>query len=190
MQKWGEKKLQRPDGINDKEMLQFFVGARIIGVEHHVRWAGKWASGWHDGQWGVFPTKSVEFEKPRRSEIPPILQAGSTGLVGYSVQTRWKFDPKDAADNGWLAFDKGDTISNVGWIFKEHWCWSGTNSKGKFGVFPRSYVLYDAVKEEPVRPGTAKSKKSSRPRLFGRRPTISSAASSISGGSGVAEILM
>ncbi|KAH8896602.1 hypothetical protein GQ53DRAFT_743241 [Thozetella sp. PMI_491] len=181
VQKWGEKKLQRPDGIGEKEMLQFFVGARIIGVEMHGQWQGKWASGWHDGQWGVFPIKSVEFEKPRRNEIPPILQAGSVGPVGTSVTARWKFDPKDAADKGWLVFDKGETIKNVGWIYKEHWCWSGTNSKGKVGVFPRPYVMYDAVKEEAIRPGSIKSKKTpSRPRLFGRsRTTSSSAASSV-----------
>ena len=192
VQKWGEKKLLRPDGINEKEMLQFFAGARIIGVEFHVRWGGKWGSGWHDGHWGVFPTKSVEFDKPRKNEMPPMVQPGSTGPVSFSVQARWKFDPKDAADNGWLAFDKGDTLTNIGWLYRDHWCWSGMNSRGKYGVFPRAYVLYDAVKEEAVRPGAPKQKKGGRSRLFGRRATVdSSAASSISAGSSsVAEILM
>lgn len=25
-------------------------------------------------------------------------------------------------------------------VYKEHWCWSGTNSKGKWGIFPQSHI--------------------------------------------------
>jgi hypothetical protein len=172
-----------------------------------VRWGGKWATAWHDGGWGVFPAKSIELERPRRHEVPPMHQTmggvssprrGSIG--GVSVVARWKFDPKDAADKGWLAFDKGDTIRNVGWLYKDHWCWSGTNAKGRVGVFPRSYVLFEQVKEEPqtpsmasfpMRPATAKSAKKleSRLKLFGRSRTGDDGASTSSGGNGIVEII-
>ena len=193
VQRYGHKKLPRPEGMSDKEVLQFFTGGRIVGVELPVRWEGKWASGWHDGVWGTFPVKSMELEKPRKHEIPPLLHGLQVG-AGMTVTTRWKWDPKDAAEKGWLAFDKGETITNVGWLYRDHWCWSGTNSKGKFGVFPRTHVHFDAVKEDTnqARPGSVKSKKiTSRPKLFGRSRTgSSSAASSVSGASGVVELIM
>ncbi|KAK3940438.1 hypothetical protein QBC46DRAFT_434767 [Diplogelasinospora grovesii] len=204
IQRYGEKKLPRPDGIGEKDLLQFFVGARIIGVEFPVRWGGKWASGWHDGVWGAFPAKSIDIEKPRKNEIPPLLQTGA-GAYSVSVTTRWKWNPSDAADKGWLTFGQGETISNVGWLFKEHWCWSGTNSKGKFGVFPRSHVNFDSIDENAspiLRPGSSRSMRSTRSKrrdekssgvrkFFGRsRAVSSSAASSISGVSGIVEIIM
>lgn len=203
IQRYGEKKLSRPDGA--VELLQFFIGARIIGVEYPARWQGKWAAGWHDGHWGAFPAKSVELEWPSRRETPPMVQFGSSssddlkhlanGVTSVvTLQTRWKWDLKDAADKGWLAFDKGETIKNVAWLERDHWCWSGMNSKGKFGIFPRSHVKMESVKEQVVALGGPTSKKSSsasRPvKLFSRARRVStSAASSISGGSGVVEII-
>jgi hypothetical protein len=198
VQRYGERKLARPDGVGEKGMLQFFVGARIVGVEYPVKFGGKWATGWHDGDWGVFPAKSVELEKPRRSEMPPLLtHASANGGVVASVVARWKWEPRDAGDKGWLAFDKGETITNVGWVFKEHWCWSGTNKKGQLGLFPRSHVLFDKVKEEvaprigsPVamRPSAAAK---ARRGFFGLgKSSARSEASSISGGSSVLEIVL
>lgn len=219
IQRIGEKKLQRPDGTagTNVDLLLFFVGARIVGVEFPARWAGKWATGWHDGVWGVFPVKLAEIERPRRGEIPPLLQTGSHSsresdasgrttpassspahaMGSVQVQTRWKWDPKDATDKGWLVFDKGETIANVGWLYKDHWCWSGMNAKGRFGVFPRSHVKIETVREKEAdgrldtRSSSRKKGTTSRPAGFwGRaRRVSSSAASSISGGSGVIEII-
>jgi hypothetical protein len=203
VQRYGEKKLSRPDGDGTAvDLLQFFVGSRIIGVEFPVRWAGKWATGWHDGVWGVFPAKSVAVDRPRYGEAPPLEQIGIGDLTSIgkgkarsvvSVHTRWKWAPDDAAEKGWLTFGKGETITNVTWLEKEHWCWSGTNGKGKSGVFPRSHVNLATVREEAValpRPGSRKATSASRPiKLFGRARRVStSAASSISGGS-VVEII-
>lgn len=106
VRRFGEKPLVDPDGNGD--VLKFLVGARVVGVEFPERWGGKWCVGWHDGVRGAFPAKLVEIEGPRQSEIS--LQSNS----GVSVVTRWKWDPKDNGRTGWMAFDKGDTIRNIG----------------------------------------------------------------------------
>jgi hypothetical protein len=210
VQRYGEKKLPRPDGVGKTvDLLQFFAGSRIVGLEFPVRWDGKWATGWHDGIWGVFPAKSVQMERPKAGEAPlPLKQTGSSssgdlnnsfgiGMGGVvSVQARWKWAPKDAAaDYEWLTFDKGETITNIAWLENEHWCWSGTNGKGKSGVFPRSHVNVATVREEAValpRPATSRKASSAAwpTKLFGQARRLStSAASSISGGSEVVEII-
>lgn len=236
VQRYAEKKLPKPDG-KAVELLQFFVGARIVGVEFPAAWAGKWATGWADGEWGCFPAKSVALEKPKpgRLDAPPLLMhfqgtgAGAasadaaSAAVSMSVVARWKFDPtgsiRDAVDKeGWIGFDKGERITNVGWPVvvvvaamggargggREAWCWSGTNSKGKFGVFPRSHVDEGTLRDDS-RPGTAmgtgggnhgrrkkeggggKGGKS----LFGvrRRASVSSTRSGGGGGGGITEII-
>ena len=196
VQRYGEKKLSRPAGLGaDKNLLEFFAGACIIGVEFPTGWDGKWATGWHDGRWGAFPAKSVELEQPRRSAMPPLM-THATGGAAVSVVARWKWEPK-TADKGWLVFDKGDTITNVGWIFNEHWCWSGTNRKGQLGIFPRSHVRWDKVKEEAVPPigspvaRPATSKATTKRGFFGRTKTVASSGSStMSGTSSVIEIVI
>lgn len=215
VQRYAEKKLAKPDGKRTEELLQFFVGARVVGVEFPLVWAGKWASGWHDGEWGYFPAKSIELEKPKpgRLDAPPMQYQGANA-VSVSVVARWKFDPaasiRDAAEKGWIGFDKGERITNVGWPVvvegvggggREAWCWSGTNSKGKFGVFPRSHVD-EATLRDDMRPGTAlgmgggnngRRKKEggggkAGKNLFGvrRRASVSS---NRSGGGGITEII-
>lgn len=169
VQRYAEKKLPRPDGQPAEALLQFFVGARIIGVEFPRAFAGKWCTGWHDGEWGYFPSKVVELEKPQpgRLDAPP-LQFQAASAVSISVVARWKWDPaatiKDAVERGWVAFDKGEKITNVGWPVlvegvagggREAWCWSGTNAKGRFGVFPRSHVDEATLRDDmrPITPG-------------------------------------
>lgn len=191
VQRYGEKKLPRPDGDGTPlDLLQFFLGARIIGVEFPARWAGKWATGWHDGVWGVFPSKTIAVDRPKNGEVPNDLGNGRTVV---SVQTRWKWAPDDAAEKGWLTFGKGETITNVTWLEKEYWCWSGTNGKGKSGLFPRSHVNLATVREEAVtlpRPGGRKVSSGRPMKLFGRARRASiSAASSYSVGSEVVEII-
>lgn len=216
VQRYAEKKLPKPDGKRDAELLQFFVGARIVGVEFPAAWAGKWATGWADGEWGFFPAKSVELEKPKpgRLDAPPMQFQGAASAVSVSVVARWKFDPsasiRDAVEKGWVGFDKGERITNVGWPVvveggvggggREAWCWSGTNSKGKFGVFPRSHVNEGTLRDD-MRPGTAmgtgggnngRRKKEGGGKggksLFGvrRRASVSSTRS---GGGGITEII-
>ncbi|CAN8104787.1 unnamed protein product [Discula destructiva] len=169
VQRYAEKKLVRPDGKPATALLQFFVGARIVGIEFPRAYAGKWATGWHDGEWGYFPAKSVELEKPKpgRLDAPPMQYQGGVGssAVSVSVVARWKWDPaasiRDAVESGWVGFDKGERITGVGWPIlvegvggggREAWCWSGTNAKGRFGVFPRSHVD-EATLRDDMRPG-------------------------------------
>ncbi|GJC97667.1 SH3 domain-containing protein [Colletotrichum higginsianum] len=108
VQRWGET-LARPDDSTD--VLKFFVGAKIVGVEFPEKWGGKWCVGWHDGVRGAFPAKHVEIEGPKQNEIS--FQATSA----VSLTTRWKWDPPDSSRTGWLTFNKGETIKNVGCKF-------------------------------------------------------------------------
>ncbi|CAI0643514.1 unnamed protein product [Colletotrichum noveboracense] len=171
VQRWGEV-LTDPDGNTD--VLKFMAGAKIVGIEFPDKWGGKWCTGWHDGTRGPFPAKHVEIEGPKQNEIS--LQ--SAGAV--SLTTRWKWDPPDSARTGWLVFGKNETIKNVGWLYQDHWCWSGTNSKGKFGIFPRSHINPHSLKEGVVLPTTKRPQASGPMRLFSRRRQ-SSTASSMSG---------
>ncbi|KAM0270655.1 hypothetical protein ACHAQH_009337 [Verticillium albo-atrum] len=97
----------RPDA--GTELLQFFAGARIIGVEFPERWGGKWCLGWHDGVVGAFPARSVQLQAPRRGKFagqaPPRTQRSGVA--------RWKWDVKAGAGPGWLGLDKGEKISNL-----------------------------------------------------------------------------
>lgn len=200
VQRYGEKKLPKPDGKNSDSLVQFFEGSRIIGVEFPGKYAGKWCTGWHDGIWGYFPAKSVELEKPKsgRLDAPPLLHGmGGSGVI---VVAKWKWDPGAAAKEGWLGFDKGEKLTNVAWpaeAGKEAWCWSGSTSKGKFGMFPRSHIDETSLRDDASSPGPGggggKSKRKegggrSGGKLFGVRRRHST-TSSMSGGSGVIEII-
>lgn len=53
-------------------------------------------------------------------------------------------------------------------LYADYWCWSGTNSKGKTGVFPQAYIDLQSLKRQdaPV------NRRLSRGRgLFGSRST-------------------
>jgi hypothetical protein len=91
------------------EPLQFLSGARIVGIEFPVAGDGKLLFGWHDGNFGVFPSKYVQLDIPQPEEI--ILQ-GNTN-TGMTATARWKWDKKEAVGTGWLTLDKGEQIYNV-----------------------------------------------------------------------------
>ena len=159
----GRGKLDRPPKY-DGEMLEFLEGARIVGVMFPEKWEGKWGLGRHDGTFGAFPTKAVEVRVPQPGEIP----AGS--VSGMSVVARWKWPPSKQPGTPWLHFDKGEVITNVqcmcflsthsrkradrsfadraAGLYADYWCWSGTNSKGKTGAFPRSHIDLGTLKEQ------------------------------------------
>ncbi|KAG7117019.1 hypothetical protein HYQ44_006646 [Verticillium longisporum] len=168
VKRYGEVAPVAPDGTDD--VLKFLIGAQIVGVEFPEEWGGKWCKGWHDGEKKAFPSKMVEIEGPKQNEVS--LNANSR----ISVTARWKWNPKDGARTGWLPLEKGGVIQNVGWVYQDHWCWSGTNNKGKYGVFPASHVDPNSLKEgrEPTRKPTSKG-------LFSRRRVSISTESSYSG---------
>ncbi|KAI1136831.1 hypothetical protein F5Y05DRAFT_88437 [Hypoxylon sp. FL0543] len=169
--------LSDPDG-NSEQVLKFLEGARIVGVEFPEKWKGKWCTGWHDGQWGSFPAKLITLEAPAN---PP---GTSTGTDGMFVTTRWKWDVKDTS-SGWLPFGNDETLSNVTWLNQDDWCWYGIKKNGKAGLFPRSHVKMESLRESAVWNGDkvdddAKTKKQgsfSLPTIKMRRMTIGSSAS-------------
>ena len=105
------KDLPRPLAY-DGELLEFYSGARVVGLTFPELWEGKWCIGWHNGQSGVFATKLIEIDLPRQSEIP------MDSTSGMSVKTKWAWKPKTKTNGNepspmWLEFEKGETISNV-----------------------------------------------------------------------------
>ncbi|KAI2610526.1 hypothetical protein GGR54DRAFT_370040 [Hypoxylon sp. NC1633] len=171
--------LVNPNGSTE-QVLKFLEGARIMGIDFPEKWRGKWCTGWHDGLWGVFSAKFVTLE-------PPAQRPGSkTDVDGLFITTRWKWDVKDATA-GWLSFDKEETLSHVGWINQDDWCWCGMKKNGKVGLFPRSHVKFESLRESAVwygdddgdvSPKTTKKRGSfSLPSIKMRRLTVGSSGS-------------
>ncbi len=122
--------------------MHFAQGAKIVGITFPDRFKGEWAQGYHDGEKGCFPSNTIQLELPVAEDM--IRNPRST-LV---TTARWSFKPsKEAQEQGWLRFDKGDRLTCIGYTFVDQWCWSGQNSKGKWGIFPKAFV-------EPPQDGT------------------------------------
>ncbi|RWA14703.1 hypothetical protein EKO27_g480 [Xylaria grammica] len=117
--------------------LHFGTGARIVGIEFPAKYEGKWAIGWHDGVRATFETDAVQLEAPPKAEVR------MQGTSSVQAVARWKFNQK--GDDRWLKFDKGDVIKNISWVYADHWCWSGTTSKG-CGVFPQSHLDPNSIR--------------------------------------------
>ncbi|KAI0386043.1 hypothetical protein F5Y04DRAFT_268710 [Hypomontagnella monticulosa] len=123
-------------------VLHFAVGARIVGIEFPAKYEGKWGIGWHDGVRAAFETDSVQIDAPSKNEVK------MQGTSNIQAVARWKWSQK--GDDRWLKFDKGDVIKNIGWAYTDHWCWSGTTSKG-WGIFPQSHLDPNSIRT--VQPG-------------------------------------
>ncbi|TLS29570.1 hypothetical protein PpBr36_01283 [Pyricularia pennisetigena] len=122
--------------------LQFALGTRIFGVEFPEQYGGEWAVGWSDNIHACFPADAV------RLEPPPKSQMALGGIISNRrAVARWKFSVKGKDRGEWLKFDKGETITDIGWVHPGHWCWSGVNAKGKWGIFPRSHIEVSTLKE-------------------------------------------
>ncbi|KAH7017360.1 hypothetical protein EDB80DRAFT_282552 [Ilyonectria destructans] len=121
--------------------LEMAQGANVIGITWPEKYVGEWAFGWHDGNFASLPTEILKLDPPPDSEVQ---LAGTSQL---QVTTKWKFSVKDKKGTDWLKFDKDETLSNVNWAYQDHWCWSGTNAKGKWGIFPQAFVDPNTVRE-------------------------------------------
>ncbi|KAH6671839.1 hypothetical protein B0J14DRAFT_81810 [Halenospora varia] len=151
-----------PDG---NETLHFASGARIVGITFPERWAGAWCVGYHDGARGSFPADKVVLQLPSKEDVLMNSQSNLTAVA------RWDFKPKEAKDGGWLKFSKGDKIACIGYTFPDHWVWTGQTSKGKWGIFPSTFV--HNLKETESRAGP------SNPRpVSARSPTSKSSGMS------------
>ena len=120
-----------PDG---NPVLQFAVGARIVGITYPERFHGQWCVGYHDGERGSFPASAIQLDMPAKEDV---FMSAQSNLI---ASAKWDFKPKDQKDASWLKFSKGDRIQSIGYNFQDQWCWSGQTSKGKWGLFPAAFV--------------------------------------------------
>jgi hypothetical protein len=128
--KSGKPKFNDPDG---QPTLQFAIGARIIGIDFPAKFNGQWCSGYHDGEFAIFPYNTIQFDGPMEGKIVMDLKSP---LVATA---RWDHKPKDTSSK-WLTFSKKEKITNISFHFEDNWCCSGQTSKGKFGLFPATFV--------------------------------------------------
>ncbi|KAF4592458.1 RING finger domain-containing protein [Ophiocordyceps camponoti-floridani] len=136
-------KRQPPDRSPALELAQ---GARIVGIRWPREYKGEWMFAWHDGAFESAPTDNVRLDPPPPSDI----KMGGSSLV--IAKARWKFAPRDKEKGEWLKFSKNETIMNISWPHREHWCWSGTNSRGVWGIFPRAFIDMTTVQEREADP--------------------------------------
>ncbi|KAI1779613.1 hypothetical protein F4818DRAFT_399953 [Hypoxylon cercidicola] len=123
-------------------VLHYAIGSKIVGIEFPAKYEGKWGIGWHDGVRAAFEAESVQIDAPSKNEVK------MQGTSNVQAVARWKWNQK--GDERWLRFDKGDIIKNIGWAYTDHWCWSGTTSKG-WGIFPQSHLDPNSIRT--VQPG-------------------------------------
>ncbi|KAI9645287.1 hypothetical protein NHQ30_006022 [Ciborinia camelliae] len=124
------KTFRDPDG---QQTMHFADGAKIVGVTFPERFGGNWCIGYHDGERGSFPANTITLLPPSRDEVK--MNPQST----LQAVSKWDWKPKDK-EEGWLKFSKGERIYNVGYAWQDQWCWSGCTAKGKWGLFPSSFV--------------------------------------------------
>ncbi|OIW31677.1 hypothetical protein CONLIGDRAFT_235012 [Coniochaeta ligniaria NRRL 30616] len=125
--------------------LQFFSGQRVVGLEFPARFNGEWALGWADNARGLFPADCVKMEAPPEREVRKTVGSGLRAVA------RWRRHPKekDVKEGGWLRFEKGEVITNISFPYAEHWCWYGSNSRGRYGIFPQSHMEPNTLSETP-----------------------------------------
>lgn len=140
--------------------LELVQGARIVGISWPKKYLGEWCFGWHDGIYASIPMEILRLDPPSTDQI----MMGGTSQV--TATTRWRFKPKDKTKGDWLKFDKGEVITNISCkyplshqvdrpeklthdlgSYQVFWCWSGTNSKGKWGIFPRAFIDIDSLRD-------------------------------------------
>ncbi|KAI0470170.1 hypothetical protein F4859DRAFT_505274 [Xylaria cf. heliscus] len=141
-------------------VLQIAVSAKIVGIEFPLKYEGKWAIGWHDGVRAAFEMDSVHLEAPPKTEVR------MQGTSNVQAVARWRWNQK--GDDRWLKFDKGDVIKNISYIYSDHWCWSGTTSKGS-GLFPQSHLDPNSIRTVDSDSGSIASWEKKNPLKFSIR---------------------
>ncbi|EHK43264.1 hypothetical protein TRIATDRAFT_172578, partial [Trichoderma atroviride IMI 206040] len=126
-----------PDRTPALELIQ---GAKITGLTWPARYGGEWAFGWHDGVFASIPVEILKLDRP------PFSQIKRNNSSRVRAKARWKFSVKEKNED-WLKFDKDEVITNISWPYPEYWCWSGTNAKGKWGVFPQAFLDPNSLQE-------------------------------------------
>ncbi|KHN94182.1 Src-domain containing protein [Metarhizium album ARSEF 1941] len=123
--------------------LELCHGARITGITWPEKYNGEWVFAWHDGIHASTPADIIKLDAPPSEEIR---------MVGSSLiraKSRWKFSQREKEkDKGlWLRFEKNEVITNISYESPDHWCWSGTNAKGKWGIFPKVFLEPSTIQE-------------------------------------------
>ncbi|ESU16377.1 hypothetical protein FGSG_09752 [Fusarium graminearum PH-1] len=113
---------------------ELVLNARIVGLSWPPKYLGEWAMGFHDGIQASVPTEIL------RLDPPPSEQVKIDGTSPVQATAKWKFNHKDKVKGDWLKFEKDEIITNISWPYQEFWCWSGTNAKGKTGIFPQAFI--------------------------------------------------
>ncbi|KAF4836946.1 hypothetical protein CGCSCA4_v012167 [Colletotrichum siamense] len=137
-------------------------GARLSGVAFPAKYNGEWIMAWHEGNYGSAPVDVVKLEPPPRAEI----KMDTTSNI-FAV-ARWKFAPKSKDGGDWLKFDQGERITNISWAWQDHWCWSGTNAKGTWGIFPQTHIDTNTIRETTDRSSISSSERKRSEGFFGR----------------------
>ncbi|KAI9730045.1 MAG: hypothetical protein M1818_008314 [Claussenomyces sp. TS43310] len=119
-----------PDG---NKTLQFAAGANIVGVTYPPRFNGQWCCGYHDGEKAHFPASTIQLNRPSKENVP---LSSKSPLIAIA---KWEHRSKDTS-SGWLSFKSNEKITNIGFAYEDFWCWSGMNSKGKYGFFPAAFL--------------------------------------------------
>ncbi|CAN8102200.1 unnamed protein product [Discula destructiva] len=169
---------------NDTEVLSYAAGARILGVKFPDKYQGEWCAGWSDHEYGLIEAEALSFEPPAANSV---RNQGSSSMKAVA---RWKSAATAKDSKGdWLVFGKGEVITNIGWSHQDHWCWRGTNAKGKSGLFLRPHIEPGTLMEDASRSGgvsvtSAERKAGLLSRISVRHRSSSSTAGNGSGGGG------
>ncbi|CAJ0549329.1 Ff.00g029420.m01.CDS01 [Fusarium sp. VM40] len=121
--------------------LELVLNAKIVGLSWPAKYMGEWAMGYHDGILASVPTEILKLDPPPSSEVK------IDGLSPVQATARWKFNHKDKVKGDWLKFEKDEIITNISWPYQEYWCWSGTNAKGKTGIFPQAFIDVSTLRD-------------------------------------------
>lgn len=130
------------------EVLLFAAGSRILGIEFPEKYQGAWCVGWADHKHGLISAEAIRLDLPTKDK------SRNQGSSSMQAVARWKFavkDGKESKGGEWLSFSKGEVLNNIGWSHQDHWCWSGTNSKGRTGLFPRSHIEPGTLMEVAIK---------------------------------------
>ncbi|KAG6027979.1 hypothetical protein E4U40_001265 [Claviceps sp. LM458 group G5] len=136
---------QRKLGDRDRqEELQLAVGARITGIKWPPQYKGRKIFAWHDGNFASVPSENILLIPPEDTRLSKSIKSRTSG------KAKWKFSMKSGKELPWLKFDKGDTITDIGYEHPDHWCWCGVNTKGQWGIFPQAYLDPNTVRDDTL----------------------------------------
>ncbi|KAI8679783.1 SH3 domain-containing protein [Fusarium keratoplasticum] len=171
--------------------LEMVQGARITGIEWPAKYLGEWCMGYHDAVYASVPFEIMRLDPPSPENIK------MDGTSPTQVTARWRFNVKDKTKGDWLKFEKDEVITNISYPYQEFWCWSGTNQKGKWGIFPQAFIDIGTLRDFGVGSDRASviSSEKNKPtggvlsRFSTRKSGRSGRRSSVAGSVGSNEIL-